>query len=28
LTVGSLAMDAGSKVMLQISGTTAGIDYD
>ena len=27
-TVGSLAMDFGSKTMLQISGTTAGIDYD
>ena len=27
-TVGSLAMDRGSKVMLQISGTAAGTDYD
>ena len=27
-TVGSLALDRGSKVMLQISGTTAGTDYD
>jgi autotransporter-associated beta strand protein len=27
-TLGSLAMDVGSKTMLQISGTNAGIDYD